>query len=137
MSLKPATDFNIPPEAMAVDRLAEITLVHFEMKQVKPRGTITVKGALRPIRFQFVVGETLSDGIYATLDEPLSGQGIRPIIEELEKYPRLECLLTITLLQSKILMIMPRHTFVAGSQAKTIHFPFPDKFMKVHRRRHR
>ncbi len=134
MSLKPANDFKIPPEALAVDKPAEVNLVHFEMKQVKPRGTISVPGALRPVKFQFVVGETLSDGIYATLDEPIAG--VRPLVEELEKYPRLECLITITLLQSKILMVMPRHTLVAGSQVKTFHFGFPEKFMKMHRRRH-
>lgn len=112
----------------------QLNLCHYELQHLKPKGTILFAKENKEINFRFASGATRDEGIFARLDEPYSSNTKR-IIEYVEKYPRTECFINITLLQFKLIFVAKEIKFVPGAKNKTIHFPFPAKLLKSHRRK--
>jgi hypothetical protein len=126
--------FPIPEGVTEVSDEYQLNLAHYELLQLKPRGTILFSGETKEINFQFFAGEERVDGIFGRLDEPL-GSRSRAIFDHIEKYPRTECFITITLLQFKMVFIAPRANIVYSAQQKTLKFDFPLRILKTHRRK--
>ena len=127
--------FQIPEGVVELTDEYQKNLVHYELLHLKPKGTILFAGESREIKFQFFVTENREDGIFARIDEPLT-PSLRRLIDYLSKYPRTECYVTITLLQFKLMFISARTNFVPDSQNRTAVFRFPEKFLKMHRRKY-
>lgn len=126
--------FDLPKEAFEVDSDQERTFVHFEIQRVKPKGSILIKPD-EPFRFLFSAGgPSPRDGIFARADD--HSLGMRTLTDQLERYPKFECLVMIPLLQCKIFFVPEKHILVAGSNPKSFHMPFPLKFWKMHRRKY-
>jgi hypothetical protein len=130
--------FQIPHGVVELSSEYEKNLVHYELIQLKPRGTILFAGEKNELKFQFIVTDNRADGIFAKLDEPYS-QAARRLFDYLSKYPRTEAYITITLLQFRLMFVASRTQFVATSGSspgpKTLLFHFPEKLMKMHRRK--
>ena len=129
-----------PPEFIMPDGVTEVVdeyqlnLCHYELQHLKPKGTILFAKEPRELDFRFMAGANRGEGIFARLDEPMS-PNVRRVIDFLEKYPRTESLISLTLLQFKLMFTASAVNFVKGGQQKTIHFPFPPKLLKTHRRK--
>ena len=130
--------FQIPDGVVELTSEYEKNLVHYEILQLKPRGSILFAGETKEVQFQFIVTENREDGVYARLDEPLT-QGTRRLMDYLSKYPRTEAYVTITLLQFRIMFVAPRTQFIppaGASKERTLLFRFPEKLLKMHRRKY-
>lgn len=132
--MKVVPKFQIPEGVVEITDDYQKNLIHYELLHLKPRGTILFAGEQKEKKFQFFVTENKQDGIFAKLDEPLS-PSTKGLMEYLEKYPRTESFITITLLQFKLMFGAATIAPVHGSNGKTFHFKFPEKFFKIHRRR--
>jgi len=132
----PKHRFPIPDGVVAVYDDYQLNLAHYELLQLKPRGTVLFSGEAKEIRFQFFAGEARSEGIFARLDEPM-GHNTSRIFSYLETHsrPRVESLITISLLQFRLLFIAPRLEVIFGAPQKTIRFEFPSQILKTHRRK--
>jgi hypothetical protein len=130
----PKSKFPIPEGVIEVSDEYQLNLAHYELLQLKPRGTILFAGETKELRFQFFAGENRDEGVFARLDEPL-GSNSRRIFDYIEKYPRVECFITITLLQFKLVFIAPRANIIYHATNKTLRFDFPSKILKTHRRK--
>ena len=126
--------FPIPPGVVEVKDEYQLNLCHYELLHLKPRGTIIFSGDPKPIEFQFFANPDRNDGIYARLETPMSPSVIRTL-EYIERYPRTDCFVTITLLQFKMMFIAPRADYVYAAKHKTLHFNFPASILKTHRRK--
>ncbi len=126
--------FPIPDGVSEVADEYQLNLCHYELLHLKPRGTILFAKEPKEIHFKFFAGKTREEGIYARLDDPMS-PSVKRIMDYLEKYPRTECFIQVTLLQFKLIFTADRLSFVKGGQYKTLHFQFPPKLLKSHRRR--
>lgn len=112
----------------------QLNLCHYELQHLKPKGTILFAKEAKEIHFRFIAGANRDEGIYARLDESMT-PNVRRVMDYLEKYPRTECFVQMTLLQFKLIFTANVISFVKGSQAKTLHFAFPQKLLKTHRRK--
>jgi hypothetical protein len=130
----PKSKFPIPEGVIEVDDDYQLNLAHYELLQLKPRGTIIFSGETKEMRFQFFAAENRDEGVFARLDEPL-GAASRRIFDHIEKYPRVECFITITLLQFKLVFIAQRANIIYHATNKTLRFDFPTKILKTHRRK--
>jgi len=130
----PKSKFPIPEGVIEVTDDYQLNLAHYELLQLKPRGTILFAGENKEMRFQFFAAETREEGVFARLDEPL-GVASRRIFDYIEKYPRIECFITITLLQFKLVFIATRANLIYHATHKTLRFEFPTKILKTHRRK--
>ncbi len=126
--------FPIPDGVTEVTDDYQLNLCHYELQHVKPKGTILFAKETKELNFRFVADQNRSDGIFARLDDPMT-PSVRRVMDYLEKYPRTESFIQITLLQFKLFFTANQVNFVNGSQYKTIHFPFPAKLLKSHRRK--
>ena len=128
------SEFPIPEGVSEVSDEYQLNLCHYELQHLKPKGTILFAKETQEINFCFLAGNTRSEGIFARLDEPMSPR-VRRMMDYLEKYPRTECFISLTLLQFKLIFVSNQVNFVKGAQQKTIHFTFPEKLLKTHRRK--
>ncbi len=126
--------FPIPEGVAEVTDDYQKTLAHYELLHLKPKGTILFAKETRDISFQFFAGEARADGIFARLDEPMTPQ-VRRILDYIEKYPRTESFITMILLQFKMIYIANKIGFIHGAKQRTLHFAFPSRFLKTHRRK--
>ena len=127
-------DFPIPEGVTEVKDEYQLNLAHYELLHLKPRGTILFAKETREIEFQFFATENRQEGLFARLDETLASH-VKRILDYVEKYPRTEAYVTITLLQFKLIFIVPRTDVVHGAKQRTLKLPFPAKFLKTHRRK--
>ena len=130
----PKNKFPIPEGVVEVHDEYQLNLAHYELLQLKPRGTILFSGENKELRFQFFAAEDRNEGVFARLDEPL-GSHSRRIFDYIEKNPSIESFITITLLQFKMVFIAPRANIVYHAQHKTLRFDFPRRILKTHRRK--
>lgn len=134
--MNPRRNFPIPDGVVEVKDEYQLNLVHYELLHLKPRGTILFAGELKEIDFQFFAGENRDDGIFARLDGPLTSTA-RRLFDHIARYPGIDCFVTMTLLQFKLIFTASRVTVVQGSGAhKTLRFNFPARILKTHRRRY-
>lgn len=126
--------FPIPEGASEVKDEYQLNLAHYELLHLKPRGTILFAGETKEITYQFFAGEKREEGIFARPD-PSNSPAARRIFDQLEKQPKLECFVTITLLQFRLMFIATRAELTYGSNQKTLHFKFPETILKTHRRK--
>jgi hypothetical protein len=133
-SMIPKNKFPIPDGVVEVRDEYQLNLAHYELLKLKPRGTVLFAGEPKDLRFQFFATEDRNEGVFGRLDEPLNSNN-RRIFEYIEKYPRIESFLTITLLQFKMVFIAPRANIVYHAQHKTLRFDFPRRILKTHRRK--
>jgi hypothetical protein len=127
-------DFPIPEGVIEVTDEYQLNLAHYELLHLKPRGTIQFAGETKVLNFQFFATEDRNEGLFARFDEPMNS-GTKRICDYLEKYPRTEGYINITLLQFKMIFIVSRVDFVQGVKQRTLKITFPTKFLKTHRRR--
>ena len=129
------TDFPIPEGVIEVSDEYQLNLAHYELRHLKPKGTILFAKEKREVSFQFFAGEDREEGIFARLDEPLSPNVTR-ITDYISKYPRTEAFITIVLLQFKFVFIATRVDMVRGPRERTYRVAFPTRFLKTHRRKY-
>jgi len=127
--------FPIPDGVSEVSDEYQLNLCHYELQNLKPKGTILFGQEKKEINFRFIAGANRNEGIFARLDEPMSPNAKR-ILDYIQKYPRTECFISVTLLQFKLFFTVAQVNEVSGSQHKTLHFPFPEKLLKAHRRKY-
>ncbi|MBS1958391.1 MAG: hypothetical protein JST80_02875 [Bdellovibrionales bacterium] len=127
-------EFPMPDGVTEVTDEYQINLAHYELLHLKPKGTILFAKEKQEIKFQFFAAEDRVSGIFARLDEPLSPNTKR-IMEYVQRYPRTECLVAITLLNFKMIYVSARVENVPGAKQKTLRFNFPTHFLKTHRRK--
>jgi len=128
------SNFPIPEGVSEVSDEYQLNLCHYELQHLKPKGTILFAKETKEIEFRFLTGEKREEGIFARLAEPMSPR-VRRIMDYIERYPRTESFVSMTLLQFKLIFIAQSVGFVRAAQQRTIHFPFPEKLLKTHRRR--
>jgi hypothetical protein len=128
------TEFPIPDGVTEVADEYQLNLCHYELQHLKPKGTILFAKETKELNFRFIAGANRAEGIYARLEDGMT-PSVRRIMDYLEKYPRTECFIQMTLLQFKLIFVANQVNFVKGSQQKTLHFPFPEKLLKTHRRK--
>jgi hypothetical protein len=126
--------FPIPDGVTEVEDEYQLELVHFELKNLKPKGTILFSGESKEIGFQFFAGEHKSDGIIARLSNAQSLQA-RRIFDYLEKYTKIDALITVTLLQFKLMFLAARISVVYQNGQRHLKILFPTKILKTHRRK--
>ena len=59
--------FPIPEGVVEVSDENHLGLVHFELKKLKPKGSILFNGEKKEIQFQFFGGESREEGVFAKL----------------------------------------------------------------------
>ena len=126
--------FPIPDGVTEVVDEYQLNLCHYELQHLKPKGTILFAKESKEIHFKFIAGATRAEGIFARLDDAMTPT-IRRIITYLEMHPRTECFIQLTLLQFKLIFTADRVSFVPNTEFKTLHFEFPKKLLKTHRRK--
>ena len=126
--------FPIPDGVTEVVDEYQLNLCHYELQHLKPRGTILFEKEPKEINFRFIAGESRAEGIFARLDDPMS-QSVRRVMTYLEGHRRTECFIQMTLLQFKLIFTANEFNFVQDTKSKTIHFAFPQKLLKTHRRK--
>ena len=127
--------FPIPEGVIEVTDDYQLGLAHFELKTLKPRGTILFAGETKEIPFTFYTGDTREEGVFAKLADKAPPH-TRRVFEYLARYPRLEAYVSITLLQFKMVFISPKTQLMYGSGSERIlKFDFPNKILKTHRRK--
>ena len=134
--MNPRKHFPIPEGVVEVKDEYQLKLAHYELLHLKPRGTILFAGEQKEISFQFFAGDNREDGIFARLDGPLNATA-RRLFDHIAKYPGIDCFVSMTLLQFKLVFTAARATVVhSGGQHKTLLFAFPRRILKTHRRRY-
>jgi hypothetical protein len=133
--LSPISRFPIPEGVVEVTDDDQLNLAFFELKNLKPKGTVLFSGETKEVVFQFYCGETREEGIFAKIDGAMPPHAKR-VFEYLERYTRMEAFITLTLLQFKFVFIAPRTQlkFLPGGQ-RVLLFDFPFKILKTHRRK--
>jgi hypothetical protein len=126
--------FPIPDGVTEVEEDYQLELVHFELKNLKPKGTMLFAGESKEIGFQFFAGEHRADGIVARLSNAQSPQA-RRIFDYLEKYTKIDALITVTLLQFKVMFLASRISVVYQNGQRHLKLLFPTKILKTHRRK--
>lgn len=132
--MNPKHEFPIPEGVVEVHDEYQLNLAHYELLHLKPKGTILFAKESKEIDFQFFATEDKKDGVFARIDGPMSPNTKR-ILDYVSKYPRTECYITIVLLQFKLVFIANRVEVVHGPKQMTFRFTFPDRFLKMHRRK--
>lgn len=127
--------FQIPEGVVELSDEYQKNLVHYELLHLKPKGSILFSGESKELKFQFSVTDNREDGVFAKLDEA-STPSIRRLFDYLSKYPRTESYATITLLQFRLMFISAKVQLVPGAKVPTLSFKFPEKFLKMHRRKY-
>lgn len=127
-------NFPIPEGVVEVTDEFHLDLVHFELKNLKPKGTILFSGETKDIHFQFVAGENRNEGVYAKLIGNPSLQA-RRVFDYLERYTQLDAFVTVTLLQFKIMFLASRISVVYQNGQRHLKIIFPAKILKTHRRK--
>jgi hypothetical protein len=125
--------FPLPDGVVEVTDDYQLNLAYYELLQLKPRGTILFASETKEVPFQFFAGENRSEGIFARPEA--NNAAIRRVFDHLERYPRLEAYITITLLQFRLIFIAQQAHLVFGSNQRTLRFDFPTKILKTHRRK--
>jgi hypothetical protein len=132
--VNPKGKFPIPEGVVEIEDDYQLNLAHYELLHLKPKGTILFAGEPKEIAFQFFAGENREDGILARPAVHNSPNAKR-IFDHLERYPRLECFITITLLQFRFIFIATQALVVYGNGQRTLRLNFPKKILKTHRRK--
>lgn len=127
--------FPIPEGVIEVTDDYQLNLAFFELKNLKPKGTVLFSGETKDVVFQFYCGETREEGIYAKVEGNMPPHAKR-VFEYLERYTRMEAFITLNLLQFKMVFVAPRTQlkFLPGGQ-RVLRFDFPFKILKTHRRK--
>ncbi len=131
--MKTKGKFPIPDGVVEIDDEYQLNLAHYELLHLKPKGTILFLGEPKEIPFQFFAGETQDGGILAR--PAVQSPAVRRVMDHLEKYPKLECFITITLLQFRFIFIAPMAVVVYGNGQRALKLAFPSKILKTHRRK--
>jgi hypothetical protein len=111
-----------------------LDLVHFEFKNMKPKGTILFKNEKTEIQFQFFADESRDGWIYARPINPNSAQ-VRAIMDQLEVYQRFESMITVTLMQFRILFLCSHFNVNYQNGVRHLKILFPTRVLKMHRRK--
>jgi hypothetical protein len=127
--------FPIPDGVTEVEDEYQLDLVHFELRNLKPKGTILFSGEAKEIGFQFFAGEHRADGVIAKLSNAQSPQA-RRIFDYLEKYTKIDALITVPLLQFKVMFLASRISVVYQNGQRHLKMLFPSKILKTHRRKY-
>jgi hypothetical protein len=127
--------FPIPEGVTEVEDDYQLDLVHFELRNLKPKGSMLFAGETKEIGFQFFAGEHRADGIVARLSNAQSLQA-RRIFDYLEKYTKIDALITVTLLQFKVMFLASRISVVYQNGQRHLKLLFPTKILKTHRRKY-
>ncbi len=127
--------FPIPDGVVEVTDDDQLNLAFFELKNLKPKGTVLFSGETKEVTFQFYCGESRDEGIFAKIEGNMPPHAKR-VYEYLERYSRMEAFVTLTLLQFKMVFIAPRTIlkFLPGGQ-RVLWFDFPYRILKTHRRK--
>ena len=128
------TKFPIPEGVVEIQDEYQLNLAHYELLHLKPKGTILFAGETKEVPFQFFAGERQEEGILAKSTSNNNATA-RRVFDYLEKHPRLECFITITLLQFRFIFIASKAVVVYGANQRTLRFDFPKKILKTHRRK--
>ncbi len=126
--------FQIPEGVTEITDDYQMNLIHYEILNSKPKGSILFAGENKEVKFQFYVSQNRDDGIIAKVDEPITPR-LRQLLDYLSKYNRTEAYVTITLLQFKLMFISTRTEVISNTQNKSFAFRFPGRFLKMHRRK--
>ena len=126
--------FPIPDGVVEVEDDFHLELVHFELKNLKPKGTILFTGETRELGFQFFAGEHRADGILARSNAPNSPH-VKQLLDYLEKYSKLEGFVSLNLLQFKVMFLAARLSVFYQNGQRVIKLQFPSKILKTHRRK--
>jgi hypothetical protein len=126
--------FPIPDGVIEVTDEHSLDLVHFEFKNMKPKGTILFKMEKSEIPFQFFADETREGWIYARPVQPNSVR-LRDITESLDTYERFEGMVTVTLMQFRIIFLCSRFQSHYQNGQRFLKMLFPDRILKMHRRK--
>lgn len=126
--------FPIPDGVTEVTDQHSLDLVHFEFKNMKPKGTILFKNEKSEIPFQFFADETRDGCIYARPVNPNSAQ-VRTILDQLEVYQCFESMITVTLMQFRILFLCSQFTVLYQNGVRHLKILFPARLLKMHRRK--
>lgn len=129
-----AKGFPIPDGVTEVQDEYQLELVHFELRNLKPKGSVLFSGETKEIGFQFFAGEHRSDGIIARLSNAQSPQA-RRIFDYLEKYQKIDALVSMTLLQFKVMFLASRVSVIYQNGQRHLKFLFPTRILKTHRRK--
>ncbi|NDG85609.1 MAG: hypothetical protein EBX52_11330, partial [Proteobacteria bacterium] len=124
----------IPEGVVEVTDDYHLELVHFELKNLKPKGTILFSGDQKDIGFQFFAGEHRADGIVARCSSPNSPH-VRQILDHLEKYSKLDGLVTLNLMQFKVMFPAGRMSVFYQNGMRMLKLQFPGLVLKTHRRK--
>jgi hypothetical protein len=128
--------FPIPDGVVEVTDDYQLNLAFFELKNLRPKGTVLFSGESKEVTFQFYCGETREEGIFAKIEGNMPPHAKR-VFEYLERYSRMEAFVTLTLLQFRMVFVAPRTIlkFLPGGQ-RVLWFDFPFKILKTHRRKY-
>ena len=133
--------FPVPEGVAEVDDEYSLNLIHYELLNLKPKGTILFAGEKSELHFQFFAGPSRADGLFARFEESgnigvkRSGKHL-PILDYLQKYPRTEGFVTIKLLQFRIMFLIQRLDRVIESKQFVFRMEFPTRFLQSHRRKY-
>lgn len=126
--------FPIPEGVVEIEDEYQLNLAHYELLHLKPKGTILFEGETKEVSFQFFAGEKRSEGILARC---MSNNNaiVNRVFDHYERYSRLECFITITLLQFRFIFVGQIASLAYGSNQRSLRFNFPKKILKTHRRK--
>jgi hypothetical protein len=127
--------FPIPEGVVEVTDEHSLDLVHFEFKNMKPKGTILFKMEKTEIPFQFFADDTRDGWIYARPVNPNSLQ-LKSIAESLETYERYEGMVTVTLMQFRIIFLCAHFQVHYHNGTRHLKMRFPGHILKMHRRKY-
>jgi len=126
--------FPLPEGVVEVTDEYHLELVHFELKNLKPRGTILFSGDQKELGFHFFAGEHRADGMIARCATP-NAPHAKQILDHLEKYTRIEALVTLNLLQFKVMFPAEGMSILYQNGQRLIKMQFPGLILKTHRRK--
>jgi hypothetical protein len=128
------TEMPIPDGVTEITEEHQLDLVHFELRSLKPKGSILFPNEAKEISFQFFAGDHRADGIIAKLSGSMT-PAARRVFEHCERFSRVESYVTVVLLQFKMMFLTERVSVVYQSGQVHLKFAFPSKILKTHRRK--
>lgn len=126
--------FPIPDGVVEVTDEHSLDLVHFEFKNMKPKGTILFKMEKSEIPFQFFADDSREGWIFARPVNPNSVL-LKSIAESLETYERYEGMVTVTLMQFRIIFLCSQFQVHYHNGTRHLKLRFPERILKMHRRK--
>ncbi len=126
--------FPIPEGVTDISDAYQLGLVHFELKNLKPKGTILFSGEKKELPFQFFSGGEIADGFIARSVAASSAHTNR-VLDSVERYSGMEAFVTLTLLQFKVMFLASRMKVEYQNGQRLLRIPFPGRLLKSHRRK--